>query len=168
MFVRCVGQLTITVALCGCPGLLPTRSPQQCNRAISVVVFGLHRQHGSSNFIWPVDVCNGVALRCLTCLPSCYGSCECTYVLQAGKFSYRRNRLVWSIHPSVRFCCGPPRRSGRAVRGGVLRFVFIHEHYTESTIPAGGYRPVRWTLTVRRAVIHVGHWAQVQGKIANQ
>ena len=24
VFVRCVGQLAITVALCGCPGLLPT------------------------------------------------------------------------------------------------------------------------------------------------
>ena len=36
-----------------------------------------------------------------------------------------------------------------------MRFVLHYEHYTESTIPAGGYRPVRWTLTVRRAVTFV-------------
>ena len=66
--------------------VLSRRDPQQCNRAISVVVFG-YIANKVVLISWPVDGCNGVALRCPTCLPSCYGSCGSTSVLQAGKFS---------------------------------------------------------------------------------
>ena len=78
MFVRCVGQLTITVVLSWMSGFFPTRSTvvQPCVQCSSFSGASPTRRF---NLIWPAGVCKGVALLCLACLPSCYGSCKCTY-----------------------------------------------------------------------------------------
>ena len=117
MFVRCVGILASRLCYAEVR-VLSRRDLQQHNRASSVGLLG-YTANMVVPFVWPAGVSNGVALPCITRLPSCYGSCDCTYVprrvsLVSSRVTYFMPGSFFSresITDGQPFLCGHERGS---------------------------------------------------------